>query len=252
MQEDQVNPETESSEEGPLQETDTQTETTPESSEGTATDAGEPQVVEREKYDEVVSAYDKFKSESQSKEAELQRELEAYRAVEREKIEAQLKDDEAWQQRVSEVGLSNALNERVDKLFQLRMQGMQTQNASVEAANRVKEFAVNEAGMTEQEYGQFLAENVDASGVPFGGYTPAQAERIAKGLLRDRHFDHFAAKAQANADAKAMDKSKKKIASQAPTTASVGGAKEKSPGDEFVDEVMASEKQSEVDKFFSD
>lgn len=236
----------ESSEEsGPIQETTpAQGGETASSQEGTTAAPATPSVEElqaqlsrlqAEKEQAVSIAYRTRQAEADRNAAELRR----YQDAEAAEIQKRFSNQDAWIETVSDpekyqafqrTVLGNMIQQELGKRDQ-SMRQMQEQTEGMVAFNQLQEFATNEAKMDPDQFAAFLHQNspIDprtGQRLPaFHGYPAAEALRIAKALIRDAHFEHFAAKVKEQEQKDADGKARRQITNALPSGVPAGGGK---------------------------
>ena len=213
---------------------------------GTAGEDGEPSVDYKAELDRVkteaeaerqrlVKEYDRQKSEARKLDAQLTK----YREAERKQREEILADRDAWLEVVSDPAkfaefMRGYNGDIIAQELALRDETLNRTSEeldAVKAGNELKDFATKDAGMSEGQYAAFLYKHSrpdpqTGQMIPFYGYPPAQALAMAKALIRDERFDHFAAKVKESADKEADAKAKRKLANALPSGVPAGGGKD--------------------------
>ena len=236
----------ESQDKGPLGETpSTQVDDAASSQEGTADVPVTPSVEELQaqlmklqtERQTAIEGYNRERSDKDRAAAELAR----YREAERQQMEAQFKDKDAWIDTVTDPDkyqkfLQSWLDQKIQDQMAKRdatMQYTQEQMEAMKAMNDLREFATNEAKMDPDQLAAFLHQNspIDPRTgqrmAPFHGYSPQEALRIAKALIRDQHFDRFAARVKEQEQKDADSKAKRQITNALPSGVPAGGGKTK-------------------------
>ena len=166
-------------------------------------------------------------------------ELRRYHDAEARAIQEQFKDKDAWIETVTDPEKYAAFQQRVlSSMIQQALdqrdyatQYTQEQDEGMKAMGDLRNFAEKEAKMNPDQFAAFLYKNspVDARTgqrlPPFHGYSPQEALRMAKALIRDEHFEHFAAKVREQEQKDADSKAKRQNANALPSGVPAGGGK---------------------------
>ena len=231
MDEDQVTTETASSE-GPIQEQVAEETQTPASSAGAATETPAPVDYEK-KYNELLERSKKSVDTHSELMAQLQMqgaELRRYKAAEERNLMAIQANQETWVDNLADP------QKAPDLIRQIVNEHLQGYNAQAQAINQYTEsqkalgqlynYAVNDAGMTEDEFSEFVVKNKDKDGYLFGSYSPNVALDMAKRLIREQRAPQTTAKIREDADKDADEKAKLKLKSQLPSGSATGVVKD--------------------------
>jgi len=234
-EQDQVMPETESSEEGPLQQSDATQEEAPASSEpqdgdGAATGEPTPSVSELQKqlddYQATINKQNEAYNELMSRHQVEQNELLLYRQAQQEELARLMSDREAWQEKLADPTEGPKLLQMIaSQQLNARDQQMQQLQAQVAWSNATSEF---DRWATTDPKGPKMSpaelQSFHSEGPVYN--TPEQAVAGEKLRARGLYVDRIVPKVVENAEAVADKKARQKLANQLPD-----GAGAQTPGD---------------------
>lgn len=214
---------------------------------------------QQEEIQQRTAAYDAVEGQRRQYEQQVQ----GYQRAEEVALAEVRADKDKWLDIVSDPDRFAEYNQRVtalqvSKALQTRdssMAAVQQQNDGMRGMNALRDFAINDAKMSEADLQAFLMQyrTIDPAtgqrGQAFAGYPVDQAVEMAKSLIRDKHSEHFTKQQQAVADKEAKAKADNVIKTAFPSGAPPTEGGPKSYGDTYREAVTNLAKVSNPDNW---